>query len=311
MNASSPVSPATPAPLSDLPAAVDLIAEITGATTSEVNRRLRLEHASLGSNVREEMKRFGVQPYAYGPAMEKFYAETDAFLYETFTWNRYHTKQNMRQWIVSFLQKKHSGPLRVLAFGDGLGFDAVGLAMAGHQVTYFEVGQRSISFAKKIFAMNSTHVEVSNNLDELPFKSFDVIICLDVLEHVPNPPSLVGKLTEFLRPGGYFIAHAPFWFLHPAVSTHLAENQTYSGDLNRLYKPLGLTAVDGAIAWNPIALEKTSKPSVRMLTRIKLWCGGLLLKFARWWNWPLITLLRIILALEHRKLLKKSFELEP
>ena len=31
------------------------------------------------------------------------YAETDAFIYETFTWNRYRIKQRMRQWILSFL----------------------------------------------------------------------------------------------------------------------------------------------------------------------------------------------------------------
>ena len=254
-------SPLAPAPLDDLPSAIGLIAEVTGASPADVRHRLQREHQWLGCNVRDEMRRQNVPPFVFGAAMERFYAETDAFVYETFTWNRCLTKQKMRCWILSFLQRRYGGPARILAFGDGLGFDSAGLALAGHKVTYFDVGQRSIAFARKVFARNGVHVDMLTNPEELAAESFDAVVCLDVLEHVPSPPHLVRQLAAYVRPGGHLLAHGPFWFLHPLVGTHLAANRKYSGELRRLYGEAGLRAVDAALAWNPIALEKTKRPA--------------------------------------------------
>jgi SAM-dependent methyltransferase len=300
-------SPLAPAPLDDLATAVAWMAEATGTPVDEVRRRLQQEHLSLGHNVREQLRRRDVPPSVFGPRMGQFYAETDAFLYETFTWNRYGMKQAMRRWILSFLRRRHPGPARVLAFGDGLGFDSAGLAMAGHRVTYFDVGQPGIAFAKKVFAANAVQVEILTSPDQLAAESFDAVVCLDVLEHVPDPPRLVEQLAGYVRPGGWLISHAPFWFVHPSVGTHLAANCKYSGQLRRLYGPAGLRAVDGALAWNPIALEKVNRASdvlspIPLSVRAKLCLGGMLLKFSRWWNRPLVTLTLILYALQRRRL---------
>jgi SAM-dependent methyltransferase len=300
-------SPVAPAPLDDLPAAVALIAEATGESTAEVRRRLRRELQWLGCNVREEMRRRHVAPFVFGEEMGRFYAETDAFVYETFTWNRYLIKQKMRRWILSFLERRHAGPARVLAFGDGLGFDSAGLALAGHRVTCFDVGRRGIAFARKMFAVNRVHVDILTDANELAAESFDAVVCLDVLEHVPSPPELVRQLAGYLRPGGYLFSHAPFWFLHPSVGTHLAANRKYSGELRRLYGAAGLRAVDAALAWNPIALQKVSGPGgamppVPLPIRAKLCLGGMLLKSSRWWKCPLITVTLILNAVERRRL---------
>ena len=151
------------------------------------------------------------------------------------------------------------------------------------------------------------HVDILTNPDDLAAESFDAVVCLDVLEHVPSPPQLVRQLAGYLRPGGYLLSHAPFWFVHPSVGTHLAANRKYSGELRQLYGAAGLRAVDAALAWNPIALEKANRSQetlspISVPIQAKLCLGGMLLKFSRWWNWPLVTLTPDLNALERRRL---------
>ena len=117
------------------------------------------------------MLRRGVPPYRFSERMAEFYSATDAFLYEIYCWNRYPLKQAMRKWIVAFLQRNFAGPARVLCFGDGLGFDSAGLALAGHHVTYFEVGRLSQAFSERIFRDNRVQVTRCNDAQQLPRKA--------------------------------------------------------------------------------------------------------------------------------------------
>lgn len=298
-------SPVAPYPLNDLPAAVEWIHDITGTNRDVVSLRLRQEHARLGSNLEDEMQRNGVESFKYTSELAALYATTDSFLYETYTWNRYASKQKMRKWIIDFLHKRRGTPQRILAFGDGLGFDAAGLALAGHRLTYFEVGQRSIAFASRVFEANNVQVEVCSTPENLPLDDFDVVMCLDVLEHVPEPESVVKKITRHVKPGGFFIVHAPFWYLHPNVRTHLATNKKYSGDWKKLYRPAGLTPVDGELAWNPLVLVKDQSDGFRA-GGLKFRCGQAILTFSRYWNWPLITISQAIIRGERNALLKSS-----
>lgn len=45
-------------------------------------------------------------------------------------------------------------------------------------------------------------------------KSVDVCLCIDVLEHLPNPSEVFRLLDDRIRPGGVFIVQAP-WGGHP------------------------------------------------------------------------------------------------
>ena len=46
---------------------------------------------------------------------------------------------------------------------------------------------------------------------EMPFpdETFDVIFCIYVLEHIADPPSLVGELRRLLKPGGVLLTLTP------------------------------------------------------------------------------------------------------
>ncbi len=141
----------TLAPLQDTPYLVRRIGEVTKLTRGQLVDRLRAESRQLGLNVREAFERRGLTRYQWSEEMSEFYDNTDAFVFESVVWNRTATKQAMRSWIETFLVQALPEKAKFLTFGDGLGFDSMSLALAGHQVDYFEVSQRGIQFVKGLF----------------------------------------------------------------------------------------------------------------------------------------------------------------
>jgi len=63
----------------------------------------------------------------------------------------------------------------------------------------------------------------------LPDKSFDAILCTEVLEHIPEPILAIKEFSRILKPGGNLILTAPFCSL-----THFAPYHFYSG-FNRYF----------------------------------------------------------------------------
>jgi len=266
---------------------VDLLGQVTGISRAKVIERLREEETNPGRTVRKELESLGIEPYVWSDELVRFYTQTDAFLFESLVWNVTRHKNQMRRWIAGFLLREFRRCVRILVYGDGLGFDSYYLAQAGHQVSSFEVSRNGVRFATSIFASGDVDVQIFDD-DELPADHFDALVCLDVLEHVPNPPQLVKQLTSLLSPGGLMIVHAPFFFVDPAVSTHLRANRKYSGDVRRLYRPAGLRPVEGRPFWDPIVLQKTNGGHQTQARRQPwlLRTMGLLLAIGRYWSKP-------------------------
>jgi SAM-dependent methyltransferase len=288
---------------------VVLISEATSRPPGEVRRRLGREHAQPGVNVCEAMRKWNLEPHVWSDRLARFYDSTDAFLFESIVWNRTATKQAMRDWIVAFVNRPTGGPRRILTYGDGLGFDSLSLAKAGHHVSYFEVSPSCIRFARRIFSDCGVCVEILTSQQEIQPGSYDAAVCLDVLEHLPEPLTMVCVLAGALRPGGHFLVHAPFWHLQPSVGTHLQANLRYSGDYRRLYEANGLRPIDGRLFWNPLVLEKTSHETPRTRIRLSTWArvhlGGCLLRLARYWICPYRWIFRAFAARDRAGLLKQ------
>lgn len=307
MTSTAPIVTTTPDPklvsLCDVRNLVDQIAEITDRPVAEVIQRLEKEHRSLGSNVAAAMRAWQLPSHIWSDRLAEFYSNTDAFLYETVVWNRTVMKIQMRQWIARFLANCDDGPMRILTFGDGLGFDSLYLAQAGHKVDYFDVSAFASRFAKRLFADHNVTIRILSDSEKVVDEAYDAVVCLDVLEHVPDPPELIASLNRAIRPGGRLIVHAPFWYVDRSVATHLRSNVKYSGDVRRLYKPHGLRPVDGELFWNPLVLEKQSPGNVvkKHIPPARVWLGGLLLKLARICTLPHLAVVRWMFARHYSK----------
>ncbi len=300
------VDPLVP-PLNDTSRLVSAISNATGAAQAGVREKLLREEQNIGSTVATESQRLGVEPNVWSDNMFRLYAESDAYMYDSAVWNRSRPKLAMRQWIGRYIA--HFATRRlvdakpkardVLVHGDGLGFESLYLALCGHRVTYFEVSQNGMRFAQQIFNEAGVDVNFVTDASQLGPAMFDVVVSLDVLEHVPEPGDMVTELVSYLRPDGRLLVSAPFYAVCPErFPTHLRSNLRYAGDW-KFFESFGLQLVDGAASWSPLVFRKHGgqplPPESRAMRRWKLRVGGRFFSLARIVPWAFIPLVNRML----------------
>ena len=101
--------------------------------------------------------------------------------------------------------KKTVNNLEVLDVACGGGLLAEALYDFGAQVTGVDISEVAIETAKLHASKNNK--DISYILGEaesllLDKKAFDVVSCLEAIEHVPNPELLVKTCSDLCKPGG-------------------------------------------------------------------------------------------------------------
>lgn len=95
---------------------------------------------------------------------------------------------------------------KVADIGCGGGLLSEALARAGANVTAIDLGEKLIQIAKlHLFESNlqvDYRVQSSTELAEAEAASFDVVCCMEMIEHVPDPSAIVRDLSAMLKPGG-------------------------------------------------------------------------------------------------------------
>jgi len=73
---------------------------------------------------------------------------------------------------------------------------------------------------------NTKEIDIVSDITSIPVddESFDAILCVEVLEHLPDPVLALNEFSRILRKGGKVIITAPFCSL-----THFAPYHFYSG----------------------------------------------------------------------------------
>jgi len=112
----------------------------------------------------------------------------------------------IKRTIVSFAGQDISR-LKVLDFGCGNG-TAVSfeLASLGVDLTGFDFHHPSIEYARMHGPANAEFI--CGTLEDLK-TTFDVIVCADVIEHLPQPKQILQYLRRLHRTGGILIAVVP------------------------------------------------------------------------------------------------------
>lgn len=121
-----------------------------------------------------------------------------------------HVLQSMNPPRFSFFDRyvSHWPNLKVLDVGCGGGFTSEFLASRGALVTGVDPSALSIETAKHHAAQNSLQIDYRVGVGEklpLPDKSFDVVVCVDVLEHVTDLAKVLSEINRVLTPGGLFL----------------------------------------------------------------------------------------------------------
>src|SRR5262245_25195319 len=98
--------------------------------------------------------------------------------------------------------------LRLLDVGCGGGLIAEPLARLGATVTGLDPGQENIEAARQHAVGQGLAIDyVSGRVEDLAGQglSYDAVICLEVIEHVPDVGAFLGTCARLVRPGGLML----------------------------------------------------------------------------------------------------------
>lgn len=139
-------------------------------------------------------------------------AEIDKFQSIASRWwdreSEFKTLHEINPLRVTYIEKQAQGVegKKILDVGCGGGILAEALAHKGAQVTGIDVAELSLKVAK--MHLHESGLEVDYQLSTVEdfaqqhAARFDIVTCLEILEHVPDPASIVASASRLLKPDG-------------------------------------------------------------------------------------------------------------
>jgi 2-polyprenyl-6-hydroxyphenyl methylase/3-demethylubiquinone-9 3-methyltransferase len=140
----------------------------------------------------------------------------------------------------------------VLDVGCGGGILSESMAIKGAQVTGIDLGEKALNVAK-LHSLESgvnvdyRYISVEELAEQVP-ASFDVVTCLEMLEHVPNPASVVEACAKLVKPNGHVffstINRNPKAYLLAVIGAEYVLNMLPRGthDYTKFIKPSELAS---------------------------------------------------------------------
>lgn len=161
---------------------------------------------------------------------------------------------------------------KVVDVGCGGGILAESMAQAGAQVTGIDLADKSLTVARLHSLESGVKVDYqtisAENFAAQHAGQFDVVTCMEMLEHVPDPASIVQACSQMVKPGGWVffstLNRNPKSFLFAIVGaeyvlrllpkgTHSYEKFIKPSELSRAVRQSGLTVMQMAgMEYNPI-----------------------------------------------------------
>jgi SAM-dependent methyltransferase len=153
-------------------------------------------------------------------------------------------------------------PLRILDAGCGTGINLKNLQIIG-DVYGLDISMDALIFSR----IRGLHSLICGSVDKLPIRDgiFDLVLALDVIEHIDEDISAIKELNRVLKPGGCLIISVPaFGFLWTSHDLALHHRRRYTR--SRLLKILRLSGFESekATYWNfflflPVAIIRLFK----------------------------------------------------
>lgn len=182
-------------------------------------------------------------------------------------------------WIRQLVDLKGK---RVLDIGCGGGILAESMAAVGATVTGIDMAEAPLGVARLHQIESGVAVEYQRSTAE-DFAAqhpgqFDVVTCLEMLEHVPSPAQVIASVTTLLRPGGHAffstINRNPKSFLFAIVGaeyvlkllpagTHEYQKFIRPSELDNWARNAGLILHDSiGMHYNPVTREYSLGPGL-------------------------------------------------
>ncbi|HHS83948.1 MAG TPA: bifunctional 2-polyprenyl-6-hydroxyphenol methylase/3-demethylubiquinol 3-O-methyltransferase UbiG [Gammaproteobacteria bacterium] len=164
---------------------------------------------------------------------------------------------------------------RVADIGCGGGILAESMALRGAEVIGIDMAEASLSVARLHQLESGVEVDYRQSTaeqlaDEMP-EQFDVVTCMEMLEHVPDPGSVIAACARLVKPGGHLffstINRTPKAYLFAIIGAeyllHLLPRGTHEyskfitpAELDGWARSTGLSARDiTGMSYNPLTRQ--------------------------------------------------------
>jgi 2-polyprenyl-6-hydroxyphenyl methylase / 3-demethylubiquinone-9 3-methyltransferase len=140
----------------------------------------------------------------------------------------------------------------VLDVGCGGGILSESMATKGAKVTGIDLGEKALKVARLHSLESSVSVDYQLiSVEELAQKqpeSFDIVACLEMLEHVPDPASVIAACAKLVKPKGHVffstINRNPKAYLFAVIGAEYVLNMLPRGthDYEKFIKPSELAS---------------------------------------------------------------------
>lgn len=123
--------------------------------------------------------------------------------------------ESRKEIIKNFLKKKLKKKIKILDFGCGVGINIDMLKLFG-VVTAFDKNRLAIKQVK-----NKTRVKILHRFNQL--KKYDLVVALDVIEHIDNDKIIIKKLANKINKNGNILITVPAYntlFTSKDISLH-------------------------------------------------------------------------------------------
>jgi 2-polyprenyl-3-methyl-5-hydroxy-6-metoxy-1,4-benzoquinol methylase len=215
------------------------VADIMAFTnTSKEAVRERMKKGSVP--LKEEWEKWEREGAMTPERIKAFYKQTANYIYELGEWHLF--VQGKRDSDMALVDNmREIKPKNILDFGGGVGLMAMPLARAGFDVTLADLDGTSLDFAVFRAKRSNTPLKIwKSDVEAMPpDKTYDVILCLDVLEHLPKDElkTAVDKLVSLKTRSTKVIMSAPFGrtAVHPM---HLDADEHTKAQVKRLMEEL-------------------------------------------------------------------------
>ena len=133
----------------------------------------------------------------------------EAYLFELGAWHL--SSQDYIGGTLKLIADVATG--RVLDFGGGIGTHTIAAALSPQveQVVYCDINPVSCNFVQSRVNKLGLNEKVRCCLQIDPTETFDTIICLDAMEHLPNPSQQLLEFHRILSPSGKLIVNWYFF----------------------------------------------------------------------------------------------------
>lgn len=139
-------------------------------------------------------------------SIESFY-DSATYIYDLMGWHSLQGDTGPLAYVLGLEIAQARGVKQCLDFGAGVGSGALLFDRSGIAMSLADISTTMLDFARWRFAQRHRPVQFYHlHETQLPSEHFDMILAMDVFEHLTDPVATVENLHRALRPGGVLFA---------------------------------------------------------------------------------------------------------